>query len=155
MGVSPMLFRLHCALVNAWARRPCHGRSEVSLVCEARRSKMIELSLRSFDVARKALIVWGGWDGHYPKQLAEIFDRVLKEENFQTELAATLDAFKDEAKLKGLSLIVPIWTMGTLTPEQAKPVFEAVKSGVGMAGVHGGMCDAFRMNTEWQFMTGG
>ena len=26
---------------------------------------------------------------------------------------------------------------------------------VGIAGNHGGMCDAFRNNVEWQFMTGG
>ncbi|MDQ3813549.1 MAG: ThuA domain-containing protein, partial [Armatimonadota bacterium] len=31
----------------------------------------------------------------------------------------------------------------------------AVKSGVGLAGCHGGMCDSFREATEWQFMTGG
>jgi type 1 glutamine amidotransferase len=51
---------------------------------------------------------------------------------------------------------VPIWTMGTITNEQANPVFKAVRDGgVGIAGCHGGMCDAFRMSTEWQFMTGG
>jgi len=27
---------------------------------------------------QKALIVWGGWDGHQPKQVAQIFERVLK-----------------------------------------------------------------------------
>jgi type 1 glutamine amidotransferase len=106
-------------------------------------------------MARKALIVWGGWDGHQPKEVAEIFDRVLREEGFQTEVSNTLDAFKDEAKVSQLSLIVPVWTMGQITPEQATPVFKAVKDGVGIAGCHGGMCDAFRMNTEWQFMTGG
>ena len=30
-------------------------------------------------MARKALIVWGGWDGHQPKEVAAIFDRVLRE----------------------------------------------------------------------------
>jgi type 1 glutamine amidotransferase len=39
--------------------------------------------------------------------------------------------------------------------EQANPVYNAVKSGVGLAGCHGGMCDAFRNECEWQFMTGG
>src|SRR5690625_5107588 len=28
-------------------------------------------------------------------------------------------------------------------------------SGVGLAGCHGGMCDSFRKNVDWQFMTGG
>ena len=103
---------------------------------------------------RKVLIVYGGWDGHQPKEVAQVFERVLKEDGFETEMAETLDAFKDESKLMGLSLIVPVWTMGQITPEQANPVFKAVNSGVGIAGCHGGMCDSFRNNTEWQFCTG-
>jgi type 1 glutamine amidotransferase len=106
-------------------------------------------------LSRKALIVWGGWDGHQPKEVAHAFDQILKGEGFETEVSDTLDAFKDAAKLKALSLIVPVWTMGKITNEQANPVFDAVKSGVGIAGCHGGMCDSFRENTEWQFMTGG
>jgi hypothetical protein len=106
-------------------------------------------------MSKKALIVWGGWDGHEPDKLAKLFERVLKEENFQVEVSNTLDAFKDEAELMGLNLIVPIWTMGKISGEQANPVFKAVQSGVGIAGCHGGMCDAFREHTEWQFMTGG
>lgn len=34
-------------------------------------------------------------------------------------------------------------------------MLEAVESGVGLAGCHGGMCDAFRTAVRWQFMTGG
>ncbi len=105
--------------------------------------------------SKKALIVWGGWDGHEPDKLAKLFERVLKQEGFQVEVSNTLDAFKDEPKLMGLSLIVPVWTMGKISGEQANPVFKAVASGVGIAGCHGGMCDAFREHTEWQFMTGG
>ena len=105
---------------------------------------------------KKALIVWGGWDGHQPKQVGEIFARVLREEGFEVEVSDTLDAFKDEAKVMALNLIVPVWTMGKITSEQVNPVLKAVReAGVGIAGCHGGMCDAFRENTEWQFMTGG
>jgi hypothetical protein len=105
---------------------------------------------------KKALVVWGGWSGHQPKEVAEVFRGILAGEGFEVEVSDTLDAFKDEAKLRELSLIVPIWTMGKILPEQAKPVYAAVReSGVGMAGCHGGMCDSFREATEWQFMTGG
>jgi uncharacterized protein len=106
-------------------------------------------------VANRALIVWGGWDGHQPRQVADVLERALKADGFEVEVADTLDAFKDAKKLLGLSLIVPHWTMGKITAEQLKPVLEAVQSGVGLAGCHGGMCDAFRDNTDWQFMTGG
>lgn len=104
---------------------------------------------------RTALIVWGGWDGHEPQQVAEIFHRALTEKGFTVEVSDTLDAFLDADKLKALSLIVPVWTMAKITGEQLNPVLEAVKSGVGLAGCHGGMCDSFREATEWQFMTGG
>lgn len=102
-----------------------------------------------------ALIVWGGWQGHEPGPVAEILARWLRESDFQVEVADTLDAFRDEEKLKGLDLIVPIWTMGTIAPEQLKPLLAAVRSGVGIAGLHGGMGDAFRQETEYQFMVGG
>jgi len=106
-------------------------------------------------VERKALIVWGGWDGHQPKEVAAIFARLLEAEKFSVEVRDSLDAFNDGAKLKSLSLIVPVWTMGTISEEQLKNVCAAVRGGVGIAGCHGGMCDSFRAATEWQFMTGG
>jgi type 1 glutamine amidotransferase len=106
-------------------------------------------------VNRKALIVWGGWDGHQPKEVAEIFRALLAKENFEVQLSDSLDAFTDLEKLRQLSLIVPVWTMGKISPEQLKSVVAAVEGGVGIAGCHGGMCDSFREATEWQFMTGG
>ena len=104
---------------------------------------------------RKALIVWGGWDGHQPKEVAEIFRGLLAKENFEVEVSDSLDAFLDGEKLKGLSLIIPVWTMGKISQEQLKPVLKAIEGGVGIVGCHGGMCDSFREATEWQFMTGG
>jgi type 1 glutamine amidotransferase len=104
---------------------------------------------------KSALIVQGGWQGHEPKQVSDILAKALKDKGFAVEVADTLDAFKDEQKLKSLDLIVPIWTMGQISKEQLKPLLEAVKSGVGIAGVHGGMGDAFRQETEYQYMVGG
>lgn len=104
----------------------------------------------------KALIVWGGWDGHSPKEVGEIFRRVLTEEKFDVTVSDSLDAFNDAAALKQLDLIVPVWTAGVLTPDQQKNLCAAVReAGVGIAGCHGGMCDAFRNSCEYQFMTGG
>jgi type 1 glutamine amidotransferase len=107
------------------------------------------------NMSYKALIVWGGWDGHEPKPVAEIIAEQLSAKGFETEVSDTLDAFKDVEKLKSLNLIVPIWTMGKISGEQLNPVVAAVKAGVGIGGCHGGMCDSFREATEWQFMTGG
>jgi len=104
---------------------------------------------------RKALIVWGGWDGHEPSRVSQIFKSILEDCDFEVEVSESLDSFVDVEKLKKLHLIIPIWTMGKITTEQVNPVVAAVASGVGIAGCHGGMCDAFRESVQWQFMTGG
>ena len=104
---------------------------------------------------KSALMVWGGWEGHEPKQCVDVFAPYLREQGYQVEIANTLDVYLDEAKMRSLSLIVPVWTMGTITGEQEKGLLGAVKSGVGVAGWHGGMGDSFRNNTEYQFMVGG
>ena len=106
-------------------------------------------------MARRALIVYGGWDGHQPREVAQVFERALREDGFDVQLSDTLDSFADERSLRALSLIVPHWTMGTIRDDQLNPVLSAVRAGVGIAGCHGGMCDAFRDATEWHFMTGG
>ena len=106
-------------------------------------------------MAKKALIVWGGWDGHEPEKVAHIFRDALTEKKFEVEVSNTLDSFLDKQKLAALDLIVPVWTMGKISGDQCNNVCEAVRNGVGMGGVHGGMCDSFREATEWQFMTGG
>ncbi len=104
---------------------------------------------------KKALIVWGGWSGHEPKQCAELFAPILQSKGFDVEISDTLDVYLDADKMASLSLIIPIWTMGTITREQERGLLEAVRSGVGIAGWHGGMADSFRNNTEYQFMVGG
>lgn len=104
---------------------------------------------------KKALIVWGGWLGHEPEQVAAIFRDVLESEGFAVEVSDTLQSFADAEKLKELDLIVPNWTMGQIEQDWVRNVSAAVQSGVGLAGCHGGMCDAFRTNVDWQFMTGG
>ncbi len=104
---------------------------------------------------KSALIVWGGWDGHEPEKVARRFARLLENEGVSVRIADTLEAFGDLEYLKTLHLIVPIWTNGKLPGGLCSNVSVAVASGVGLAGNHGGMCDAFRENTEWQFMTGG
>ncbi|MFA6108757.1 MAG: ThuA domain-containing protein [Candidatus Latescibacterota bacterium] len=106
-------------------------------------------------MARKALIVWGGWDGHEPRQCAELFVPILQADGFEVVVSNTLDSYKDAGLMQELSLVVPVWTMGTIEREQEKGLLDAVAAGVGIAGWHGGMGDSFRNNTEYQFMVGG
>ena len=104
---------------------------------------------------KKALIFQGGWDGHEPHLTSVRFKRLLEEENFQVEISDTLDCLADVDKLMEYDLFVACWTMGDLPWEYVQNLSKAIASGAGIAGCHGGMCDAFRQNTEWQFITGG
>lgn len=104
---------------------------------------------------KKALIVWGGWEGHEPKKCADIFAPALRERGFEVEVSDTLDSYLDTEKMLALDLVVPIWTMGTITREQEKGLLDAIGSGVGLGGWHGGMADSFRNNTTYQWMVGG
>lgn len=104
---------------------------------------------------KRALIVWGGWDGHEPDKVADLFKDILEGEGFEVEVSDTLDSFADEEKVLAQNLLIPVVTMSTITAAQRDPVLKAVaEHGVGLAGCHGGMCDAFRTDTEWQFLTG-
>ena len=106
-------------------------------------------------MSKKALMVWGGWEGHEPDQCVDIFAPYLREHGYNVEVSDSLDAYLDGSRMQDLDLIIPVWTMGTITPEQEKGLLAAVESGVGIAGWHGGMADSFRNNTEYQFMVGG
>jgi hypothetical protein len=103
---------------------------------------------------REALIVWGGWSGHEPEQGANIVAKMLRESGFKVYLETSTEAFADPA-LKDLSLIVPIITMSKIEKEEVANLSAAVRGGVGLAGFHGGMGDAFRDVPEYQFMCGG
>ncbi len=104
---------------------------------------------------KKALIVCGGWDGHEPVEVSEVFHNVLTANGFDVEISKTLDSLKDLNELLKLHLIIPVWTMGKIDNKTVNAVSEAVANGVGFCGCHGGMCDAFRENVEWQFISGG
>ena len=103
---------------------------------------------------REAMIVWGGWSGHEPEQCAGIVAGMLREEGFQVHLENSTEAFADPTIVR-MSLIVPIFTMSKIEKEEVTNLAAAVRGGAGLAGFHGGMCDAFREAVEYQFMCGG
>jgi type 1 glutamine amidotransferase len=103
---------------------------------------------------REALIVWGGWSGHEPEQCAKIVSDLLEGEDFKVYVENTTEAFADPS-IRDLSLIVPIITMSKIEKEEVQNLSKAVEIGVGLAGWHGGMGDAFRESVEYQFMCGG
>ena len=104
---------------------------------------------------KKVLIIQGGWDGHEPQLVSKRCKKIMEKNGYDCEISDTLDSLADLDSLKSLDLIVACWTMGEIKREYSANVSKAVGSGVGIAGCHGGMCDSFRQDTEWQFITGG
>lgn len=103
----------------------------------------------------KVLIVQGGWDGHEPVLTSKRFGKMMEDNGYEVTISNTLDVLAELESLMELDLIVSCWTMDEIKDEYVKNVAKAVGAGVGLAGCHGGMCDSFRQNVEWQFLTGG
>jgi len=104
---------------------------------------------------KKVLFVWGGWKGHEPEQCKDLLVPWIKSEGAEVIVSDSLGVYRNEKLMKSLDLIIQVWTMGTIKKEEEKGLLDAVKSGIGLAGWHGGTGDAFRNNTEYQFMVGG
>ncbi len=106
-------------------------------------------------VKKSALVVYGGWKGHEPEQCKDRLVPWLKGKGYRVVVSDTMDIYTNKRKMSNFSVVIPIWTMGEISGEQSKGLKDAVLNGVGLAGWHGGMCDSFRNNTDYQFMTGG
>ncbi|MBN1893286.1 ThuA domain-containing protein [bacterium] len=104
---------------------------------------------------KSVIMVWGGWDGHEPEKCVGIFAPWMESLGARVKVSDSLDAYLDQDQMKAADLIVQVYTMGTIKPEQEKGLLETVRGGAGLAGWHGGLADSFRQNTEYQFMTGG
>lgn len=105
-------------------------------------------------MGKKALIVWGGWDGHTPERSAGIVADLLGRHDFEVTIDSTTEAFADD-RLGEYDLIVPVITMSRIEKEELTNLLKSVRAGTGLAGFHGLMCDSFRNEPDYQFMTGG
>ena len=105
-------------------------------------------------MTKSALIVWGGWEGHTPERSARLVGELLEGHGFEVAIESTTEAFADAA-LDGFDLIVPAITMSRIEREELTNLLAAVRAGTGIAGFHGLMCDTFRNEPDYQFMTGG
>ncbi len=103
---------------------------------------------------KRAYCFYGGWDGHEPEKVSARFQRMLENEGYEVVRENTLEHLEDQEFLETFDLIIPLWTQGKLDDKYCFHLTDAVANGVGIAGNHGGMCDAFRWSIEYQFMTG-
>ena len=107
-------------------------------------------------MSKSVLMVYGGWPGHDPTETSHLFAGLLKEAGLKVTMSESLDSYLDGDLMGSIDMVVPIYTMSSITDEQEAGLLNAVRErGVNVGGWHGGMADAFRDNTEYQFMVGG
>jgi type 1 glutamine amidotransferase len=102
----------------------------------------------------KALIVSGGWEGHQPLVIDHLMGDWLQAAGVEVAHVYALEKLAEPERL-AVDLIVMNWTMGQIPSEALSNLLAAVQAGVGLAGIHGGMADAFRDEPSYQFMVGG
>ena len=99
-------------------------------------------------------MVWGGRDR---RDSIDLFAPWLEEQGFAVEISNDLDSYLDRDKMSSTDLVVQQFTMGGEDEDsrRVRGLIRAVRNGTGLAGWHGGLVDAFRHVTEYQYMTGG
>ncbi len=101
----------------------------------------------------KVLIVYGGWEKHDPEGMANLLARQLREKQVEVTLSDSFETLK-QLDLNTFNLIIPCWTLETIDPGYLEPLMDAVRGGVGIAGIHG-IIDSFRHEAEFHLMLGG
>lgn len=102
-----------------------------------------------------ALVVRGGWEGHRPVETTELFLPGLRAAGFDLTISDDLAVYADADTLRDFDLIVQCWSIGELTEGQCAGLVDAVRSGVGFAGWHGGVLGTFVTSRDYLRMTGG
>jgi uncharacterized protein len=108
-------------------------------------------------MTKEALIYYGGWEGHKPEITTLIVTDWLLKQNFNVA-AVNLDKnpeLLNSESLTDFDLIVPNCTMSQLTADKLLGLANAIKTGTGFAGFHGGMADSFRRADNYHSIVGG
>jgi type 1 glutamine amidotransferase len=101
----------------------------------------------------KALIVWGGWEGHQPREQAAVVAALLGAEGFDT--IATADyAAMGAPNIGTMDLVVPIITNDVIDKPVVERLSAAVREGLGLAGPHAALATSFRQSVEFQYLCG-
>ena len=114
-----------------------------------------EFSLSQSLEDKNVLLVWGGWEGHKPELFANIVEKWLISQKSNYKIINGVEAYDDLDELMKYDLIIQSITMGKIDGKRANNLVKAVRSGVGIAGAHGGLGDSFRDNPNYQYMIGG
>lgn len=118
---------------------------------------LLALSLPAYaaDGPHKVLFTYGGWQGHEPEAMRDLLVPWLESQGFEVIVSDNLAPYADAEFMRDVDLVVQIWTMGEIGKEELSGLTSAVENGMGIAGWHGGLGDAFRASPRYQYMIGG
>lgn len=85
----------------------------------------------------RALVLWGGWEGHQPEQQAAHAASLLRAHGWEVRVENGFSPLLDPANLENLTLIVPVCTSITLRDDEQEALSRVVQSGAGLAAWHG------------------
>jgi uncharacterized protein len=105
-------------------------------------------------VARRALVVRGGWFGHQPVEATDLFVPHLQANGFQVDLHDSPAPYADTGYMAGVDLVVQCMTMSTIERDELAGLRAAVAAGTGMAGWHGGIADSYRNSSDYLQLIG-
>lgn len=103
-------------------------------------------------MTQRALLLYGGWEGHQPERCADYAERSLLEE-FEVTRSKDLGMLQPDA-LSQFDLVVPIWTFGELSQDREEALLQSVASGLGLVSWHG-FASAFLESRPHKFLLGG
>lgn len=106
-------------------------------------------------LARRALIVRGGWDGHQPVETTDSFVPFLKEHGYDVRVEEGTAVYTDADYLAGVDVVVQTNTMNTIEGDELRGLIAAVRNGTGLAGWHGGIADSYRNSSDYLQLIGG
>jgi type 1 glutamine amidotransferase len=104
---------------------------------------------------RRALVVRGGWDGHQPVETTDLFIPFLEGNGFEVRVEDSPKPYADAEYLATVDLIVQTNTMSTIEPDEFAGLRQAIESGTGFAGWHGGIADSYRNTVDYLQLVGG
>ncbi|GGD34742.1 hypothetical protein GCM10010915_13920 [Microbacterium faecale] len=104
---------------------------------------------------REALVVRGGWDGHFPVEATDLFIPFLEANGFAVRVESSNEIYADSDVMARTDLILQCVTMSEISREASQGLRAAVANGTGLAGWHGGIADSYRADAEYLQLIGG
>jgi hypothetical protein len=101
---------------------------------------------------KRALIIYGGWEGHTPERFADFAHEQLLV-GYDVTRSQDLDLLRYE-NLSQFDLLLPIWTFGDLTEAQEAGLLKASTEGLGVVAWHGAT-NSFLKSRQHKFWLGG